>query len=61
MYMSTCVAGINTPAKPVCGRHVAGTVVFKIKHVLNYLNDCCFQITTYLDNGMVTMMVTVAA
>ena len=24
---SACVAGVHTPAKPVCGRHVAGTVV----------------------------------
>ena len=24
---SACVAGVHTPAKPVCERHVAGTVV----------------------------------
>ena len=24
---SACVAGVHTPAKPVCGRHVAGTVM----------------------------------
>ena len=24
---STCVAGVHAPAKPVCGRHVVGTVV----------------------------------
>ena len=24
---SACVAGVHTPAKPVCGMHVAGTVV----------------------------------
>ena len=24
---SACVAGVHTPAKPVCGRHVTGTVV----------------------------------
>ena len=25
---SACVDGVHTPAKPVCGRHVVGTVVF---------------------------------
>ena len=24
---AACVAGVRTPAKPVCGRHVVGTVV----------------------------------
>ena len=24
---SACVAGVHAPAKPVCGRHVAGTVM----------------------------------
>ena len=24
---SACVAGVHTPAKPVCGRRVAGTVM----------------------------------
>ena len=24
---SACVAGVHTPVKPVCGRHVVGTVV----------------------------------
>ena len=24
---SACVAGVHAPAKPVCGRHVVGTVV----------------------------------
>ena len=24
---SACVAGVHTPAKPVCGRYVVGTVV----------------------------------
>ena len=24
---SACVTGVHTPAKPVCGRHVDGTVV----------------------------------
>ena len=27
-FNSACVAGVHTPAKPVCGRHAAGTVVF---------------------------------
>ena len=29
LLKSACVAGVHKPAKPVCGRHVAGTAVVK--------------------------------